>query len=74
MSELTPCNYCTLRRIKARAEKKGNRVILAPAKDASRGGTDVLVHPKHIPAKDARAKRKKYFVAWMMEIPDSCCC
>lgn len=73
MSELTPCNFCTLRRIKARAKKKDQRVIATPAKN-SLGGTDVLVYPKHLGAKDARADRKQYKVARLMKITDKCCC
>lgn len=73
MSELTPCNYCTLRRIKARAKKKDQRVTTTPAKN-SRGGIDILMYPRHLGAKDARADRKKYKVAWLMKITNKCCC
>lgn len=41
MSELTPCNHCTLENIRYRAEKKGLTVTLL----SNRGGLDVYVHP-----------------------------
>ncbi len=71
MSELTPCNYCSLRRIKARAKKKGNVVTTAVS---TTRGKDILVHPKHVPAKDARANRKKYRVVCLLRLTNACCC
>lgn len=41
MSELTPCNYCTLRSIEARATRKGEQVTLR----VEDGRTAVYVHP-----------------------------
>lgn len=40
MSELTPCNYCSLRDIKARAKELGEVVTLVPGGI----GTQVFVH------------------------------
>lgn len=39
MSDLTPCNWCTLRWMRAEAKRTGARITTAPAKD---GGTDVF--------------------------------
>jgi len=67
MSELTSCNYCSLRAIKARAKKEGKKVKVKPAtyegelrKFAFQGGVDIFVDGKK--------------VAWFMELPNHCCC
>jgi len=66
MSELTICNYCTLRGIRAEAERRGKVVTL---RRGWRGGTDVLVHDKN-----AKPDRERDFQAWLMEVSDRCCC
>ena len=45
MSELTRCNYCSLKDIRARAEKSSRTVTVLLG---SRGGTDVFVHPSNV--------------------------
>jgi len=67
MSELTLCNYCSLRRIKTQARKDGKRVKVTAAlyegelrKFVVQGGVDVFVDGKK--------------VAWFMELPNHCCC
>jgi len=75
MSELTQCNYCSLREIRARAKKEGNRVTLLTGWS---GGTDVFVHPPSVTRKELLADQKKdirkYCVAWFMAIGDHCEC
>lgn len=48
MSELTPCNYCTLKRIRARAKKEGKVITLVKEKDTKTfpGWIKVHVHLK----------------------------
>ncbi len=62
MSELTQCNYCSLKSIKRRAKEKNQKVVLKPAKKGKyyMGGQDVFVNGE--------------FVAWFMELSNRCCC
>ena len=67
MSELTRCNYCTLKIIKARAKKERKPVKVVSAKYegeleqfSSMGGLDVLVDGEK--------------VAWFMAVSDHCVC
>ena len=78
MSELTTCNYCNLKRIKARAKKEGNVVTTKPG---WRGGTDVFVHPKAVNyPKDFKHEWdneegfNQYFTSWMQKIGKFCEC
>jgi len=85
MGEFTTCNYCNLQSIKTDAKKSGSRVY----KRASSflGGTDIFVVPngKKLPPKDDMIEPcdkypdgneafSKYHRAWLMEIPNRCCC
>lgn len=85
MSDLTPCNYCNLRRIRARAKKEGKRVYTRLS--GFMGGTDVFVVPRgeKLPPKEEMVEPcdeypngneaySKYHVAWMMEIGKRCEC
>jgi len=56
MSELTPCNYCTLKRIKEHAKENGLKVTLLTENwfDELTGGTSVYVHPKDIKIVDKK--------------------
>lgn len=76
MSELTPCNYCNLNRMQARAKREGKRVtILAGDFVEMGGGKDVFVHPPDIDIKSlSKEERQKYWRSWMMAITDYCCC
>jgi hypothetical protein len=75
MSELTMCNYCSLQII-IRKAPKGSKVIM---KASCGGGMDVYVVPEGEEL-DTRTDPKtgnnlsKQWKAWMMEIPDHCCC
>ncbi len=76
------CNYCSLRTIKRTAEKEGNRVILRQSHFM--GGMEVFNVPKGVKLPDYKEPSdehpngcevyQKYHKAWMMEIPDHCCC
>lgn len=70
MSELTPCNFCTLRRITAMAEKNGKQIIVTGASD-SRYPTakNVYVVPK-----DETLKPGTEPVIWFMSLTDHCVC
>lgn len=63
MSELTPCNYCSLRVIKARAKKDGEKVTLARPKDKEMA--DLMEVAVSIDGEE---------VAWFMELTDHCVC
>jgi hypothetical protein len=68
MSELTECNYCTLRRIKANAKKNGDVVTVRPGKFMSGfRGVDIFVHKPDI-------KNPQQPAAWFVELPDHCRC
>jgi len=77
VSELTPCNYCSFKRIKRRAKQDNNTVTL---RYGFMGGKDCFVHPPDVVITPEIAKdenhplHKQYFVAWFMELPDHCCC
>lgn len=76
MSELTQCNYCSLRNYRSKAKKSDMVVSLRPGWN---GGVDILVHPKTIKIPkgelcDGNPLRKRYWRSWCMEIGDSCCC
>jgi len=70
MSELTPCNYCTLRRIKRRAE--GNDMIVTLLNG------DVYVHPSSVVIKELSGgedgEREQYWRTWFMGLTDHCVC
>jgi hypothetical protein len=73
VSELTPCNFCTLRSIRARADRSGKRVILRAC--TSSGGLDVHVVLKRIRIPDAdRHDDSVGWVAWFKALGTSCEC
>ena len=85
MSELTQCNYCGLKQIRADAKKKKMKVVLLSS--SFMRGTDVFVVPRHIPITEIRRWKdcsdklpngdknyQKYHVSWMMEIGNRCEC
>ena len=80
MSELTQCNFCSLKEIKRRAKKEGLRVT--KLRNNKYGGIDIFVIPKDIaitPILDslkqpASLEHKKYFQAWFMKLTSHCVC
>jgi len=75
MSELTPCNYCTLRRIRERAKVSGVRVTVLRDAKWGLGGVNVYVHPVKVNVRKLREyDRGKYRAAWFMEVGQSCEC
>ena len=72
MSELTTCNFCNLRRMKARAKAEGKTVTLLPS---SWGGFDVMVHAPHEQVfQHTPDDGNPQWRAWMQEIGDRCEC
>ena len=59
MSELTICNYCSYKAMKARAKKAGRKIRLVASKEMS-GWMAVKEDGKEI--------------AWYMEMTDKCAC
>ena len=78
MSELTQCNYCSLRHIKADAQRRGKKVTILSDARWGMGGVNVYVHPKGVVIAKLEGgeegARKKYFVSWMMELTAHCVC
>ena len=79
VSELTQCNYCTLRGIKRDAKREGKRVLLRSS--TFMGGTNVFVVPRNIDLpkqindKDADGHTfHKYKVAWLRTVTPTCVC
>jgi hypothetical protein len=82
MSELTQCNYCSLRHIKAEAKREKKTVTLLPgrpleAKYRPHGmrGIDVYIHPRKVNIRALRPdQREKYWASWFWELSDHCVC
>lgn len=77
MSELTTCNYCSLRAIRRRAKEENSRVYVRNAHDFGLGGYDVFMVPKGEKLNtsvDEKGEHGEHWVSWMMEITDHCCC
>lgn len=74
MSELTPCNYCNLKSIKA-SQPEGSRIELV----SNNGWIDVYVVPVG-ETLDTRQEPKtgnhlsKQWKASLMKVSDHCCC
>ena len=79
MSELTPCNHCSLKGIRARVKAAGKKKVTV-LQDAiwGMGGHNVYVHSKDVDISKLKGgeegERRKYFVAWFMEIGERCGC
>lgn len=73
MSELTPCNHCSLENIRYRAKKKGFIVTL---KLDNHGWTSVYVHPPNAKLSESsdHGNWPEYQAASMMAITDHCVC
>jgi len=78
MSDLTRCNFCTLKSIRADARKKKLKVTILSDAKWGMGGVNVYVHPKNIKIRDLPGgedgEREKYRKAWFMELTNHCCC
>lgn len=70
MSELTKCNHCQLKEIKARANSNNEKIKLIPeAVDDWDRGIRVLVYT---PGREPDYVED--FVAWFAEVTDHCVC
>lgn len=78
MSELTICNHCLLKRIKREAQKNNLKISILSDAEWGMGGQNIYVHPRDINISSLSngedGERAKYRKAWVMEIPDQCCC
>jgi hypothetical protein len=71
MSELTTCNYCSLKRITESAKKQGKIVTRRNAN----GGVYIHVHGKDEPVDTTDwDSGNKQIVSWMVEISERCVC
>jgi hypothetical protein len=74
---MATCNFCNLRAIKNRAKKTGMKVtVIYSTRMGHLGGKEIYVHPKNMKLglNVSEDNHKKYWVSWMMEIPESCTC
>jgi hypothetical protein len=69
MSELTPCNHCSLNRIKYHAKRDGKQVTT----QWRNGWLEVYVHPIGIQI-TTDEDRDRYRQASMMALTDHCVC
>jgi len=76
MSELTQCNYCSLKAIRKKAEASGKKVTILQDAVWGLGGSNVYLHPSNINIYDLgdEEKHAKYRIAWMQEIGYQCSC
>jgi hypothetical protein len=76
MSDLTQCNFCSLREIRRLANREGKVVSIRPSK-GEMGGVNVYVHPKEVHIRagiEGSMLHHTYFKAWFMSIGDHCTC
>ena len=78
MSQLTQCNYCSLKQYKSKARKNNQAIRLVDNPGVIKG-IDVLISPKglrlpRLGSDERDAFIKRYFVAWFMELGDHCEC
>lgn len=72
MSELTKCNYCSIKEIRERAKRKGWKVT---TNKGWNNGVNVYVHPKGIKFSELSDDEKyNHRVCWFQRLPDHCCC
>lgn len=83
MSELTICNYCLLQKAKKKAKEKRQQITIRKNGDLEYfpKGLDVYMHPKGVTIPRGYTREDgdggefgKYFVMWMADIGESCCC
>ena len=75
MSELTPCNYCDLKRYKAEAKKQHKVITVREDLTSLLSGFDVYRHPKKVKIVALPPEeRKQYHIAWFMALTDHCVC
>jgi len=82
MSELTPCNWCSMQRYYSDARRERQRIVVMPATKKDKyflGGFNVYVFPKALYTR-AQFRRlppdeqEHWWVSWMWEITDRCVC
>jgi hypothetical protein len=78
MSELTQCNYCSLKVIRHDAKLEKMKVTILSDANWGMGGVNVYIHPRNINIKELPGgedgERKKYRVAWFMSLGNHCEC
>ncbi len=79
MSDLTQCNYCSLKGIRRRAKKDGNKVHTKRNSVWCNGGVNIYVAPSdELTPKGGIVEdsefHKAYWVSWFMELSDGCVC
>lgn len=78
MSELTSCNYCSLQRIRADAKRERKRVTVLADARWGMGGVNVYVHPRDVNVRlldgGEEGPRRKFHVAWFMQLTAHCAC
>lgn len=79
MSSLTECCFCAVQRIKARARKRGARVVIRKRPvDFMPNGVDVFLVPagKRLPRNPpvGPGGSRMYWVMWCGELTEGCAC
>lgn len=76
MSELTRCNFCSMKIYQAREGAKGKKIYIEKSKFM--GGSEVYSIPKAMANNTfstmTEETKKIYWICWFMEIGSSCCC
>jgi len=76
MTDLTLCNYCILKALRAAAKEQGEYIRVREA-GGELGGVNVYQVPNCVQYYDLRAgteEHDKYFKGWYMAIGDHCVC
>ena len=79
MSELTECNFCRLKRLKAQAKTRHHIIKMIPA-TWGLGGVEIFIVPRGTTTKQIRSWDRhssfydKYHSGWFMDITERCIC
>ena len=78
MSELTQCNYCSMRNLERNLEPGYKITLMESTEEESMGlgGFEVYVHPKTVELSNpvTEEEHELYWVSWLMALPAHCCC
>lgn len=74
MSDLTPCNYCNLNRIKRYAKREGRTVALHPGVPTQGLPGDVNIYVVPPGEELITGDESPHFAAWFMELTNHCVC
>lgn len=73
MADDTECNFCTMKKLRARAARNNATVTVIKKRVGGWHGVDVYIHPALINPLDEEYSTL-YFVAWLAVLPTECVC